>query len=153
SHGYSLISWIMESAAKKDFLTYMQTAVFTPLELTNTMPDYADRDIPRRTHFYDGNSSDGFKLCPDVDHSYKWAAGGFLSTPEDLVRFGSAHLHPDFLKAETLNTIFTSQKTSDDKPTGWGISWKIYNSKQGLHIYMHDGASMGGTSLLVLFPD
>jgi serine beta-lactamase-like protein LACTB, mitochondrial len=153
SHGYSLISWIMESAAKKDFLTYMQTAVFTPLELTNTMPDYADRDISQRTHFYSTNSSGGFKLCPPIDNSYKWAAGGFLSTPEDLARFGSMHLHPGFLKAETLDTIFTPQKTSDGKPTGYGIGWYIYKDKLGHRIYTHTGGSIGGTSILLLFPD
>ncbi|EEF57828.1 serine hydrolase domain-containing protein [Pedosphaera parvula] len=153
SHGWSLISWIMESAAKKDFLTYMEKAVFTPLEMTNTMPDYANRDIPQRTQFYDTNSDGGFKLSPTIDNSYKWAAGGFLSTPEDLVRFGSMHLHPGFFKAQTLDTMFTSQKTTDGKPTGYGIGWYLMKDKQGHPIFMHTGGSIGGTSVLLLFPD
>lgn len=153
SRGYSLISWIMESAAKKDFLTYMEKSVFVPLQLTNTMPDYADRISPQRTHFYDSNGDGKFKPSPTIDNSYKWAAGGFLSTPEDLVRFGSMHLHPGFLKSQTLDTIFTPQKTTDGKSTGYGIGWYIYQSKQGHRIYTHSGGSIGGSSLLVLFPN
>lgn len=30
---------------------------------------------------------------PYVDNSYKWAGGGFISTTEDLVKFGNAMLY------------------------------------------------------------
>ena len=40
-----------------------------------------------------------------------FSGGGFLSTAEDLVRFGSALLKPGLLKQETLEMIFSRQKT------------------------------------------
>ncbi|HEY3864208.1 MAG TPA: serine hydrolase domain-containing protein [Verrucomicrobiae bacterium] len=153
SYGFNLISAVMEAAAGQDFLPYMQEAVWTPLDLTNTMPDDATRSIPERTHFYVAKAGGGFKLEPDVDNSYKWASGGFLSTPEDLVRFGSAHLQPGFLTSASLKALFTPQKTTDGKPTGYGIGWTIQRDKSGHRIWMHTGGSVGGTTVLMIQPD
>lgn len=152
SYGYNLLSAVMETAARQNFLSYMEQAVFRPLHLTNTMPDRAGANLPERTKFYDVKAGGGFNVAPAVDNSYKWAGGGFLSTPEDLVCFGSALLKPGFLKQESLTAMFTSQKTSDGKATGYGIGWNIRrNGRQP--IYMHTGGSVGGTSVLILFPD
>lgn len=153
SYGFNLISMVMEVAAGKDFLSYMASAVFTPLAMTNTIPDDATRVIPQRTHFYKSVAGGGFELEPDVDNSYKWASGGFLSTPEDLVRFGSAHLHPGFLTQASLDALFTSQKTTAGRETGYGIGWEILKDKLGHRIWMHTGGSVGGTSILLIQPD
>ena len=117
SYGWNLISAVMETAAKQEFLSYMKQAVFDPLGMTSTVPDYAGRDLPLRSRFYELKADGGFKIAPTVDSSYKWAGGGFLSTAEDMVRFGTAHLQPGFLKGESLDALFTPQKTSDGKPT------------------------------------
>jgi serine beta-lactamase-like protein LACTB, mitochondrial len=153
SYGFNLISMVMEAAAGEDFLSYMDRTVFTPLALTNTKPDDATRVIPLRTRFYKPKPGGGFELEPDVDNSYKWASGGFLSTPEDLVRFGSAHLQPGFLSRASLDALFTSQKTSDGKETGYGIGWSTHKDKQGHHIWTHTGGSVGGTTLLLIQPE
>lgn len=63
----------------------------------------------------------GFQVAPPVDNSYKWAGGGFLSSAEDLVRFGSALLGPGFLQQVSLDLLFTSQRTKDGQPTGYGV--------------------------------
>jgi len=153
SYGFNLISMVMEASAGKDFLSYMESSVFTPLAMTNTEPDDATRLVPQGTRFYKSKADGGFELEPEVDNSYKWASGGFLSTPEDLVRFGSAHLQPGFLKQASLETLFTSQETNDGKKTGYGIGWDIRKDKHGHPIWMHTGGSVGGTSLLLIQPD
>ena len=152
SYGYNLLSAVMESAAKQDFLIYMDEKVFRPLKMSNTMPDRASAELPERTKFYAGNILGGFDIAPTVDNSYKWAGGGFLSTPEDLVHFGLALLKPGFLKRESLDTMFKSQVTSDGKPIGYGIGWRIQRHA-GHPVILHTGSSVGGTSVLMLFPD
>jgi serine beta-lactamase-like protein LACTB len=153
SYGFNLISMVMEAAAGRDFLSYMQDAVWTPLAMTNTMPDDATRAIPRRARFYKAKEGGGFELEPDVDNSYKWASGGFLSTPEDLVRFGSAHLQPGYLTRASLDALFTPQTTSDGKETGYGIGWEVQKDKAGRRLWFHSGGSVGGTSMLMIQPD
>jgi serine beta-lactamase-like protein LACTB, mitochondrial len=153
SYGFNLISAVMEGASGQQFLPYMSATVFTPLGLTNTIPDDVTRAIPERTRYYKTNGAGGFELEPDVDNSYKWASGGFLSTPEDLVRFGSAHLHAGFLTQASLDALFTSQKTPDGKETGYGIGWSVTKDKNGHLIWSHTGGAVGGTSILAIEPD
>jgi len=153
SYGYNLIGMVMESAAGRDFLAYMQDAVWTPLAMTFTMPDDATRSVPQRTRFYKLKEGGGFELEPEVDNSYKWASGGFLSTPEDLVRFGSAHLQPGLLTPASLAALFTPQKTSDGKATQYGIGWEVQKDKAGHALWFHTGGSVGGTSILLIQPE
>jgi CubicO group peptidase (beta-lactamase class C family) len=154
SYGWNLISAVMESSARQDFLAYMEQRVFRPLRLTTMGPDFASRDVPGRVSFYQrGRDGIGFARGPEVDNSYKWAGGGFLSNMEDLVRFGSALLKPGFLKQASLDQLFTSQKTSDGKETGYGIGWSVTKDAEGHEIRLHTGGSVGGTTVLILHPE
>ncbi len=154
SYGFNLISAAMEKPAGEDFLTYMQEAVFDPLGMHDTIADWANRDIPNRTSFYT-KAKEKPRRAVDVDNSYKWAGGGFLSTPSDLVRFGSAHLKPGFLSEESLKTIFTSQTLANGKETAYGIGWRIQPppNEKALLLYQHGGSSVGGKASLMVVPD
>jgi serine beta-lactamase-like protein LACTB len=169
SYGFNLLSAVVEAAAGTDFLSYMRKNVFDVLGMRNTIPDYSDSIIPYRTRFYvrpgakpnysvksyhwgDGTPQP-LVNAEFTDNSNKWGSGGFLSTPEDLVRFGSAHLQPGFLKAATLTLLFTPQKTSDGKPTNYGLGWTVGTDKQGRRTVRHGGGSVGGTSALLVYPN
>lgn len=152
TYGWTLISAAMEGATGQDFLAYMDDAVIRPLGLMHTGADFKGVNDPDRAYFYRGDGPAHFAIAPTVDSSYKWAGGGYLSTPEDLVRFGSALLQPGFLQAKSLTLLFTSQKTADGKPTGYGFGWVIDKDRRGHPIYYHRGGSIGGTSVLLLHP-
>lgn len=153
SYGFDLLSAVIESASGENFLDYMRRHVTTPLGLVDTMPDQNTAIIEQRSRFYDLQKNGTDENSPYVDNSYKWAGGGFLSTPEDLARFGSALLHPGFLTENSLRLLFTSQKTNSGKETGYGIGWFVGKSQSGQRIYHHSGGSVGGTSQLILYPD
>lgn len=153
SYGYNLVSAVIESASGENFLAYMQGHVFTPLGLPHTAADQNTQIIEQRSRFYELPKDGTVENAPYVDNSYKWAGGGFLSTAEDLVRFGSALLQPGFLKAETLKTMFTSQKTKSGEETGYGIGWGVQKTPTGKLIYEHSGGSVGGTSQLIIYPE
>jgi serine beta-lactamase-like protein LACTB len=153
SYGYNLLSAVVESAAGEDFLSYMQQRVFAPLGLVHTTPDQNAQIVEQRSRFYELPKDGAVENAPYVDNSYKWAGGGFLSTAEDLVHFGSALLQPGFLKQETLRTMFTAQKTKSGEETGYGIGRAVDKSKSGKLIYEHSGGSVGGTSQLILYPE
>lgn len=147
SYGWNLVSAVVEGASGEPFLGYMSRHVLGPLGLVHTAPDRTDSLIPDRTRFYDADSAGTtFTRSPDVDNSYKWAGGGFLSTAEDLVRFGSALLGPGLLRQETLDLLFTSQHTRDGAPTGYGIGWFVSTDTLGHRWVYHGGGSVGGTT-------
>ena len=155
SYGWNLISAVVEGASGDNFLHYMSVHVFRPLGMTHTAPDRVDSLIPDRTHFYDPDSgSEGrFQVSPPVDNSYKWAGGGFVSTAEDLVTFGSAFIEPGFVKAATLDLLFTSQRTATGEPTGYGVGWFVTSDSLGHRWVYHGGGSVGGTAAFGLDRD
>ena len=152
SYGWNLISAVLEGATGKPFLPQMQARIFDPLGMRSTVADWNRLIIHDRARPYAIDPEERLANAPYVDNSYKWAGGGFLSTAEDLVRFGQAHLKPGFLKAETLSLLHTSQKTSDDKATGYGIGWTLAQDQQGRRVIRHGGGSVGGTTHLAIYP-
>ena len=106
---------MLEDASGEEFLEYMQRNVFEALGLANTLADQNAEIIPFRTRFYEIGTDGKIVNAPYVDNSYKWAGGGFISTSEDVARFAYAHLHPGFLKTETLALLKTSQKRLMEK--------------------------------------
>ncbi len=152
TYGFNLLSAVIESASGERFLDYMQRHVFDALGLVHTMADENRLLVDQRSRFYSHPKGGPFENAPYVDNSYKWAGGGFLSTPEDLVRFGSALLHPGFLTADSLKLLFSSQKTIAGQETRYGMGWAIHESQSGQRIYEHSGGSVGGSCQLIVYP-
>ena len=131
SYGWNLLSAVVEGASGDEFLPYMDREVFEPLGMLSTVADHADSIIPNRTRFYEVANDGRVYNSPFVDNSYKWAGGGFLSTPSDLVRFGIAHLDGTALQQETLEMMWTSQQTTAGESTDNGIGWFMETKYDG----------------------
>lgn len=169
TYAWTLISAAMESAAKKDFKTIINNEVLSPLNMSNTTFDDNDILISNRQRPY--SYLDG-KLhnSREVNVSYKYAGGGFLSTPSDVVNFAMAHTHPDFLQDKTLKMMFQKTPLETDAYSQFGIGWAIgfeQRVKEAMldesrnrdiirimkahpNSVMHSGGSLGGTTMMIL---
>ena len=152
TYGFSLLSAAIEGAAHMPFLSYMQDSVFLPFGMTHTTADINDSIIPYRVRFYD---HEGKKLVNSalVNNSYKWAGGGFLSTPYDLVHMISGLLSNKVLHEKTLELLFTSQSLENGKSTNVGIAWRINKTKSGVTYIHHGGAIQGGRTFVLFYPE
>ncbi|HYO83951.1 MAG TPA: serine hydrolase domain-containing protein [Bryobacteraceae bacterium] len=153
SYGWNLVSAVVEGASGRPFLDYMQSEVFDVLGLRRTAADQVRNIIPFRSAFYERDEQGTLLHAPYCDNSYKWAGGGFLSSAEDLVRFGSAHLQAGFLRQNTLDLLFTSQKLSSGTETGVGIGWRVGRDETGRRVVHHSGSLEGGRAVLMMFPE
>lgn len=154
TYGWSLLSAVVEGASGQPFLTFMNSRVFSPLAMRSTEAEFVDSLIPFRAHFYTrADSATGVINAPFVDNSYKWAGGGFLSTTEDLGRFGQALLDGSLLRTSTVQMLWTSQKTRDGKETGYGMGWRTDRDSAGRRRVWHSGGSAGGTAYLLIYPE
>lgn len=158
NYGYVLLSAALEGAAGEDFLSYLRQHVFEPLGMRRTVSWQTGAPLPDESAPYDNvtpYSLDGqVHDSPFIDFSCKWASGGFLSTAEDLVRFGSAHIaaaNNGFLKAETLNLLFTP-RTSQAGLVGYGLGWMTARDLHLRRTHFHFGAGSGGTAVLAIYP-
>jgi len=152
TYGWNLISAVVQSAAGEPYLDYMRRAVFEPAEMDETVAEHVDSLIYRRSRAYHRTEDDRIMNAPYVDNSNKWAGGGFLSTAPDLARFGMAHLDGTLLRRETLETLWTSQATTEGEETGYGIGWRVA-TWEGRQVVYHTGGAVGGTTVLVIYPE
>ena len=151
--GYTLIGAAIEEVCGSNFLPCIEQLVFEPLAMTRSGGDILSMVIRDRTAFYDRDQKGEIENARSVDPSYKWPGGGLLTTPDDLVRFGMAHLNGDFLSEKSRNEVFVSQKTTDGAETGVGIGWRIGTDPRGRVVFHHSGSMSGARSTLVLFPE
>ncbi|HEY4613418.1 MAG TPA: serine hydrolase domain-containing protein [Bacteroidota bacterium] len=153
SYGYVLASAVIEKASGLDFLRYLSKEVINRLGMASTVPDYNDPRINQATP-YSFDASNNVALDTTFnDNSIRWAAGGFLSTANDLTLLGSSLLKDGVLKPETRRLLVTSQKTSDGKETGVGLGWRIGTDSLGHRFFHHAGVSLGGRAVVMVYPD
>jgi len=152
SYGYVLLSAAIEGATADTFPDHMRRRIFERLGMHST----AEVGARQESAGYDDvtpYSTDGSRvLSPFNDYSNKWAGGGFSSTAEDLVLFGSAHFEGSFLKRETVR-LFWTPRTPRWSPVGVAMGWMVLRDWRLRKMVFHFGAGSGGTSLLLLYPD
>ncbi|MBL8112295.1 MAG: beta-lactamase family protein [Acidobacteria bacterium] len=122
---YTVIAAVIEKVSGEPFERAMRRHVLDPLKMTSTVPNDPRAPMPARATFYETDSANRPVRAPRYDPSHKLAGAGYLSTAEDLVRFGSALLSPGFLSASTLEQLFTPLKTSSGTDTGVGLGFRI----------------------------
>lgn len=155
-----LQSVILESVANKPFLQAMRDEIFVPLHMESTGAEY---ELPAQNllaNFYwnkDGQYP-GFRIWQKVDLSHRLAGGGFISTPSNMVKLGSAWLNDNFIKPETRKIFWRPQTLVDGSipkenyALGW--RWKDYEDELGqVHNANHGGVSRGSQSWLMVIPE
>ena len=152
SYGFNLLSAIIEEASRVEFLRFIQTRIFEPLKMTETRAEYMDSLILFRAGYY--SMSEGKTInAPYVDNSYKWAGGGFISTSEDLVKFGNAMLENQLFSEETKQKLIGPQKLINGNLTEYGMGFFSGKDKYGRFYYGHGGGSVGGCGNLIIYPE
>ncbi|MEQ2264360.1 hypothetical protein XENORESO_002148 [Xenotaenia resolanae] len=175
THAFTLLSAVLERAARQRFLDLMMN-MFRELGMLNTVPDENDPIIYHRSRFYHLNKRGRVVNCPYVDNSYKWAGGGFLSTVGDLLLFGNALLYsyqvaqlkdtedflPGFLKPKSVIELWTpvdKTEASWDKDGLYGQGWLVVEKLQKYgqcrkrrHYVSHTGGAVGASSVLLVLP-
>ncbi len=153
SYGYNLVSAVIEGASGMTFLDYLDKAVLKPLSMTSTTADDNRLIIENRAGFYHVNPDGSVVNSPYVDSSYKWAGGGMLSTSEDLVRLGLAHLKPGFLAKKTLDEVFSPQEAAATGDFKVGLGWRLARDEEGRTMIHHGGAIAGGRAYILAYPE
>jgi CubicO group peptidase (beta-lactamase class C family) len=153
SYGYNLLGAVIEGASGLSYLDFMAEAVLKPAGMTHTSPEHPDSIIPGRGRYYTRPDSTGpIVNAPFVDNTYKWPSGGYLSTAEDLARFGDRLLRGELVRPETVELLWTSMRTSGGTATDYGIGWTVERDSLGRRRVRHSGGSVGGTAHLIIYP-
>lgn len=155
-----LLSAVLESVAGESYLQTMHQKIFTPLNMTATDAEFESAGNGFLADFYwnDDGRHPHFRRWQTVDLSHRLAGGGFISTPSDLVKLGSAWLDNRFISPSTRQQFWQPQPLADGRMNednyalGW--RWADYEDEQGkLHNANHGGVSRGAQCWLMVIPE
>lgn len=157
SFGTVLLSAVMATATDQPYLDLMQGSVFTPLGMTSTGAEPRTPTGTMATFYWRKNNE--VKPWRRVDLSHRLAGGGFISTPTDLVKLGSAWLDPEYLNGAIREHFWQPQVLTNGEvnPRNYALGWRVHaypldDQTEVRHIN-HGGVSRGSQSWLMILPD
>lgn len=151
--GFVLLSEVMQQASKIPFNTYVRDTIFKPLHMDNSLMDVSDANVINKTKFYRSSILKKPVLANPVSNEFKVGGGGFLSTSEDLLKFGNEIISPKLVSKESLSKIITTQRLANGNITGYGIGFSIDITKNGTPKYYHTGGGVGASTILSVYPE
>ena len=159
--GWILVSAAVETAAREPFFTYMRTKIFAPMGMADTTSDSSPDSVQNRATFYyprlSGDPSYGPELATPVDYSCFAGAGGFLSTPSDLVRFAMALSAGKLLDPATVKTLQSPQLLASGEETEYGLGWMLETvtlAGEPTRVAGHASRTpLGGSTSFMTFPE
>lgn len=160
AYNFVLLAAIIEGASKRDFLGYVREHITSPLGLERTGPDRRDAPARGRVTPYVAGWGGIPAPAPPIDSSNKWAAGGYVSTPTDMVRLGNAILAGKVVSDSTFALLTTPQRLKNGEGTGDGyaMGWRSGTRRfaavdRELRVVHHGGTANGAMSFFVLLPE
>ncbi len=151
--GYSLLGAIVERASGQTYAEFLHQAFFDPLGMRQTR--YADRRriVPLRATGYGQAGGVLVNAVPSASRLFHpAAAGGLLSTVDDLARWNAALEDARVLSRASIERMFTSYRLKDGTATGYGYGWDI-GEYEGHRVQEHAGGTTGFQSFMVRLPD
>ena len=157
SFGYTLLGEVVAAAGQKAFVDLLKESILDPLGMADTQPDRYWHPAENRVIDYDRTIVGRRIIEAERENcDYKWAAGGYLSTPTDLTKFGMALLDYKLVSNSTLEVLHApvAEKAGTDASHFSELGLKSYYSREAqATIVYHGGSPTGGQSCLVIIPD
>ncbi|HJP85957.1 MAG TPA: serine hydrolase domain-containing protein [Gemmatimonadaceae bacterium] len=159
STGYHLAGMIMEKVTGKPWGQFLHDRIFAPLGMTSTRVNSVYDIIPNRASGYNHFGDvpvNGVWMQPAIVES---AAGGLVSSVEDMAKWEIALEKGTILKPSVLAQMVVPVKLKDDSivqesdGTRHGLGWELENY-QGHRVMSHGGDHVTGfTSYFARFTD
>jgi serine beta-lactamase-like protein LACTB, mitochondrial len=152
TQGFTLVGCAIEGASGQKYVDFVRENVFVPAGMTHTRADDRFAVVQYRTRFYSKDKSGAVVNAEFLDPSYKVPGGGWLSSAEDMATFEVAMLNDRLMTRATRDAMWTSQKTSDGKETGYALGWGT-GKDLGVTDVGHAGGQQGTSTNILMIPE
>jgi CubicO group peptidase (beta-lactamase class C family) len=152
TQGFTVVGCAIEGASGQKYVDFVRDNVLLPAGMTHTLADDRFAVIPYRARFYSKQKSGVLMNADFLDSSYKIPGGGWLSSAEDMASFEVAMLNDRVVNHATRNVMWTSQKTSDGKETGYALGWGT-GKELGVLDVGHGGGQQGTSTFIMMIPE
>lgn len=154
SYSTVLLSAVMQSAASTPYQQLLQERVLTPLQMSATGADPGEHREPMARFYW--TQGDRAKRWRQVDLSHRLAGGGFVSTPSDLVKLGSAWLDTEFIPTDVRARFWQPQRLDSGElnPQHYALGWRLHEGDDYMATNVnHGGVSRGAQCWLMIIPE
>lgn len=151
THGYMLLGAAVQRAAGEPFAEVVRDRIARPLGMTTLRPDYQWEDIPNRAKGY-RIARDSYFPSGESDVSWKLPGGGWISTVDDLARFGAGMLGEALVGEEVRGLMWTPQALVDGTATSYGLGFVLGRGRHGAEV-SHSGAQEKTRTMLFILPE
>ena len=153
---YQILAYVVETASGEPYCTFLQQAIFDPLQMKNTGCDPHNLSLPDRAVGYASWRVKDVSIGWDVDPqlSFLFGAGLLYSTVEDLYRWDQALSSHILISQQLLDKAFTPYIASQYVGSSYGYGWFIAKAPiPGHRLIWHDGRVDGFRTYNGLYPD
>jgi CubicO group peptidase (beta-lactamase class C family) len=149
---FTIVGRLLERVTGENYLDVMHRRVFAPAGMNATAPNDPRHPTPSRAAFYVRRARGGFDPAPVTDPNFKLPGAGFLSTAEDLARFGAALLGPRLLSDSSRHELFSPVPLADGTPTRYALGFQALE-EDGRRVMLQPGGGPGIAGWLAVYPD
>ena len=148
--GYVVAGMIVEKAAGKPLLAYLQDKVFKPLGMKVIDQDLAvGKGFPQGYHRY---ALGPVRVEKPAAHGWLFAAGELAMSASDLAKWDIARLNRSVMPADDWQVQETPILLTNGKSTNYGLG--VFTGTAKGHRYVeHTGEAVGFLSENIVYPD
>ncbi len=149
--GYVVLGCVLEGASQQEYRALMRQAIFDPAGMASTRDDDPRAIIPNRARGY-VFENDELKNSRWSDMSSKMAAGGWVSTAPDLVRFMNAWMEGRLVSHSTMKEMLEPYKLRKGTIDNFGLGLFI-DDYHGIKAGLYGGGTAQVSALIFLVPE
>ena len=150
--GYFLLGAIIEKVSGQSYAQFVEQRIFVPLGMNNSAYNGHERgSAPRVQGYTRSGTGAGFEHGKVVSMTQPYAAGGLVSTVDDLARWDAAVNAGALLKPASQQKAFTAHILPDGMSVPYGYGWSI-GKLRGMTMQSHGGGIYGYSSYALRLP-
>lgn len=139
--GYFLLGLVIEKVTGKSLGEYLKMEIFNPLEMKNTyLEDHSSLSSWKvRGYSHRAESLQAETLLDPLQY---WAAGGIVTTLQDMIRWDEALTNGTMLSIEDVRRMMLPAKLNDGSTGEYGLGFELMNTPE-MRIAGHNGVGVG----------
>lgn len=150
--GYIILGYIIENITGEPYAKYIGENLLLPSGMKNTYYTDYRAVIPSRAKGYQV-WNESYINSEFISMSIPYAAGGLLSTVEDLFLWHNAIHNNQLIKKDLLEMAFTPYKLTNGNNTPYGYGWFVNNEIAGEKTIEHSGRISGFNTTQIYIPE
>jgi len=153
---YQILGYLVEKVSGKPYCTFLQQAIFDPLQMKSTGCDRPYLSLPDHAVGYASWRVKDMSIGLDAAPQWSFLAGAGLvySTVEDLYRWDQALSGHTLISQRALDEALTPYVPSQYAGSSYGYGWFIGKAPiPGHRLIWHDGRVNGFRTYSARYPD